>query len=369
MAISTKSFTDLVTQQVAAIQGAASSLIDLTIGSVLRALVEAVAAVALWLQGMILQLLAATRAATSSGTDLDTWMADFGLTRLAAVAASGNVTFARFTTSLQAVIPIGATVQTADGSQVFAVTLDTTNPAYSSTLGGYVIAVGVSSVVVPVMAAVAGGAGNISAGQLNTITQAMPGVDTVSNALAYANGVDAETDTAFRARFALYISGLRAGIKEAVASAIAGMQQGIQYSLVENNDYSGNTQNGYFYVVINPSGSTLQSDVYTAIDAIRPLSVTFGVFPATTLTANIVLTATAASGYTHAQIVTAITTAIQDFIAGLGLAKPLYWSQLYAVAYGVAGVQEVTGLTVNGGTVDLAATAKQVIISGTVTVN
>lgn len=369
MAITTKNFTDLVTQQVAAIQGAAKSLVDLTIGSVLRAFVEAVSGVVLWLQGMILQLLAATRASTSSGTDLDTWMADFGLTRLAAVAASGSVTFSRFTSSLQAVIPIGTTIQTADGSQVFAVTLDTTNPAYSATDGGYVVAAGVSSVVVPVSASVAGIGGNVSAGQINTITQALPGIDTVSNALAYANGVDAETDTALRSRFALYISGLRDGIKEAVASAIAGMQQGIQYSLVENQDYSGNTQNGYFYVVINPSGSTLESQVYSAVDAIRPLSVTFGVFPATTLTASIVLTATAAAGYTHAQISAAITTAIQNFIAGLGLAKPLYWSQLYAVAYGVAGVQEVTGLTVNGATSDLTATAKQVIVAGTVTVN
>jgi len=187
MAITTQDFTTLVRNQVTAIQGAAKTLVDLTVGSILRSVVEANAAVVLWLQGIILQLLATTRAATSNGTDLDSWVADFGLTRLAAVSSSGQVTFARFTPTLQAVVPIGATIQTGDGSQQFAVTVDTTNGAYSSALGGYVLAANVSSVNVPVSAVTAGSGANVSAGQINTITQAVPGVDTVTNASPFTN--------------------------------------------------------------------------------------------------------------------------------------------------------------------------------------
>ena len=71
MALTTKDFSTIVSDMVTAIQGAAAVLVDLTIGSILRATVEANAAVVLWLQGLILQLLATTRAATSNATDLD----------------------------------------------------------------------------------------------------------------------------------------------------------------------------------------------------------------------------------------------------------------------------------------------------------
>ncbi|WP_241754452.1 hypothetical protein [Cupriavidus basilensis] len=71
MAISTKDFTTLVRESVTAIQGYASVLLDLTIGSILRAAVEANAAVTVWLESLIMQVLAITRAATSSGADLD----------------------------------------------------------------------------------------------------------------------------------------------------------------------------------------------------------------------------------------------------------------------------------------------------------
>jgi hypothetical protein len=39
------------------------------------------------------------------------------------------------------------------------------------------------------------------------------------------------------------------------------------------------------------------------------------------------------------------------------------------VAWAVAGVANVTGLTLNGGTADLVATPQQVIRAGTITVN
>src|SRR5271163_4542066 len=102
--LQTQTFTAIVQNTVAAIQGGASKLLDLTVGSVLRAIVEANAAVILWLQGLILQVQTLTRAATSQGSDLDTWVADYGLIRLPAVAATGQVTFTRFTANQQAVV-------------------------------------------------------------------------------------------------------------------------------------------------------------------------------------------------------------------------------------------------------------------------
>lgn len=373
MAITTQDFTTLVRNQVTAIQGAARVLVDLTVGSILRSIVESNASVVLWLQGLILQLLAITRAATSSGADLDSWVADFGVARLAAVAASGQVAFSRFTPTQQAIIPIGATVQTADGSQQFAVTLDTSNPAYSAVQGGYVLAAGVSSIAVTVAASTAGAAGNVSVGQINTITQALPGVDTVANASAFVNGSDAESDTALRTRFIAYVASLSKATKGAIGYAITSLKAGVSYALVENQLYNGTTQMGYFYVVVDDGtgapGSTFLSSVSNAIDAVRPVCSTFGVFAPVVVTANAGMVISTAPGYDHTTLVGLVGTAIRNYINSLTLGQTLTYSRLAQVAYDASpGVTNVTSVTLNSGTADVTATSQQVIKAGTVTV-
>lgn len=365
----TKSFTEFLQGMATAIQARSSALVNLTVGSVLRAFIESIAQVSGWLQSQIVYLLATTRLSTSSGTDVDSFIEDFGLTRIAAIAATGSVTFSRSTATEAAYIPVGSQVQSADGSQTYSVIADTTNAAYDTANSRYVIAAGTASLTVLVKADTAGAVGNALAGAVNTMTSAISGVDSVTNANAFTTGKDAETDDAAKARFQLYITGLREGIKAAVASAIDNLQLGLQYTVVENEAYGGTAQNGYFYVVVSPYDSTIDQQVYAAIDAIRPLGVTFGVYGATQVTANVAMTVTAATGYNHADVATAVQTAITDYIGTIALGQTLYWSKLYAIAYGVAGVDEVTALTLNGGTVDLTATAKEAVVAGTVAVN
>jgi uncharacterized phage protein gp47/JayE len=374
MAIITKNFTTLVQDQVAAIQAGAKALVDLTVGSILRSIVEANASIQLWLQGLILQLLAITRAATSTGSDLDSWVGDFGLTRTAAVAASGTVTFARFTPTNQALIPIGATVQTGDGTQKYTVTIDTTNGAYSASQGGYVVGAGVTSLNVPVLAVTAGAAGNAQAGQVSTLTSPISGIDTVTNASTFTSGADAETDAALRVRFINYIASLSKATKSAIGNAITSLRSGLTYSFVENTTYAGATQYGYFYVVVDdgtgaPSGSLLTS-VSNAIDAVRPVTSTFGVFAPVVQNASVVMTATIASGYDPVATKALITTALKTYINSLALGQSLTYSRLAQIAYDASpGVTNVTAVTLNGGTSDLAATVQQVVKWSSVTVN
>jgi len=367
--LNTQSLASLVSGFASAVQGSASKLVDFTIGSILRALSEASAGVALWLQGLILQLLATTRLSTSTGNDVDTFVADFGLEREAAVAAVGQVTFVRFTPTNSATIQLGSVVQTTDGTQSYVVIADTTQAYWSVSANAYVLPAGIASGAVTVQAQNAGAQGNVNSGTITVLGTAIAGIDTVTNASAFTGGVDAETDDALKARFQLYIQGLREGTKSAVASAIAGLQQGIQYTLTENKTLAGADQKGFFYVVISPFSSALHDAVYLAIDAIRPLSVTFEVYAASNVTANIAVTVTVQPGYTHATVAAAVQSAIQSFIGTIQIGQTLYWSQLYAVVYGVAGVLEGTALTINGGTADLVATSQQAIVAGTVVVS
>jgi uncharacterized phage protein gp47/JayE len=367
-------FATIVRNQVTSIHARAAGLVDLAIGSLLRAVVEANGGVVQWIQQLIVMLLATTRAATCSGNDLDSWMADFGFIRLSAVQATGQVTFARFTSTNQALIPVGTIVTTTDGTQQFTVIVDTTNPAYSATLGGFVIAAGVSSVAVTVQANTAGAAGNALAGTVTVISGSISYVDTVTNAAAFSNGSDAEGDSAFQARFVLWIASLSKSTKAAIAYAITSLQQGVSYTLTENQDINGNTVAGYFTAVIddgsgNPS-STFLASAANAIEAVRPFTVSYGVFGPTVVTANTAMTLTVDPTANRATVVSLVQAALQNYIASLKLGQLLPFTQLATVAYGASPyVLNVTGITLNGGTSDLAATTRQVIRAGTLTVS
>ena len=200
-ALNTQSFSTIVSNMVAAVQGAASQLIDTSIGSILRAASEAAAGVALWLQGLALQIAATSRLSTSSGTDVDSFGADFGFTRLPAKPSNGQVTLGRFTTTAPATIAVGTVVQTQDGTQQFQLTADATEAAFNATLNAYVIPSSTASITASAQALTAGAASNVAAGLINTLGSSMPGVDTVTNAASFTNGADAETDAAYKNRF------------------------------------------------------------------------------------------------------------------------------------------------------------------------
>jgi uncharacterized phage protein gp47/JayE len=373
MALNIKSFTQLVSDQVTFIQGAVAGLVDLTIGSLLRSVVESNSSVAQWLQQLIVILLATTRAATSTGTDLDSWMADYGFLRLSAVQATGQVTFARFTATYQAVVLIGTTVSTSDGTQSYTVIIDTTNAAYNASYNGYVIAAGISSVTVPVMANTAGSAANALAGTISAITGSIQYVDTVTNAAAFTNGADAESDADFRARFIAWVASLSKATKAAIGYAISSFQSGVTYTLTENEDRYGTAAPGYFFAVVDDgSGSPSSgfiSSIYNAIDAVRGFTITFSVFPPSVVTANVTMTITTASGADHSAVAAIVTTAVQNYINKLPLGQLLPYTQLATIAYGASSfVTNVSTVLLNGTTSDLAATSQQIIRAGTISV-
>ena len=373
MAILTKTFSQLVGDAVAAIQGGASQLVDLTVGSVLRSFVEAFSACVLWIQGIALQIASLTRFATSNGADADTWGADFGFERLPAQSATGAVTFARFTATMQAIVPVGKIVQTSDGTRSYVVIADTMQGAYVPTLGGYVLAAGVSSCTASVQATVGGAAGNAAAGAVNTFGSSIAGVDTVTNAYGFSNGADAESDTAFRARFVTYIASLSRGTRAAILNAVYSVQLGMDATLTEGFNYAGGTQLGYFYLIVDDGtgapSSILLSTIYNAVDVVRPVGSTFSMFAPVIMPANITMVLTTDTGYVHSALVAMVDAAIASYLNLLPIGAPLPYSRLAQIAYGASpGVINVTGVTINSGTADLVITGQQVIKSGVRTI-
>ena len=367
-------FPTLVQRFAAQARAAASTTLDFTVGSVLRALSEANGALALWLQWLILQVLQATRAATSQGNDLDTFVADYGLTRLPAIGAVGFVTFARASATLPALVPIGTLVKSLDGTQSFAVTLDPMNPAYVAASGGYVLYAGLQSLTVPAQGLATGSATNAQAGTVTTLATAIPGVNTVTNGLAFTGGIDPESDDALRVRFALFNQGRSKATHAAVASAIAGVQQGLSFSIAESVDTTGAVRPGNFVVTVDdgsgaPSAALL-AQVSLAVEAVRPIGVMFAVQGPIVQGVAVSMIITAASGYAKANLQGPVATAVTALINSLGIGTPLLYGQVYRTAYdAVAGVGTVTNLTLNGGQADIPAVAPTIIKPSTVAVN
>jgi uncharacterized phage protein gp47/JayE len=374
MQLRLRTFNTLVESMAVAVQASATQLLDLTVGSTLRAVLEANASVGLWMQWLILLVLRTTRAATSTGEDLDSWMADLTLTRLPAVNATGVVTFSRITPTLAALVPVGTLVRSADGTQTFSVLGDAANPAWSGTSNGYAVASGLASLDLPVAALVPGTAGNVQAGTIALLASAVPGIDSVYNASAFLNGLDAESDQAFRSRFRNFIASRSRATPAAVAYAITSIQQGLNYSIQENTDPTGQPSLGQFVVTIDDGSgspsSALLSTVQAAIEAVRPIGSLFSVHPPYVVAADVSMLITVASGTVKAPIQAMVGNALRDYINSLPIGSGLALTKLAQIAYSAnPSVINVSALLINSASDDLPAVPTSVIKTGTVAVN
>ena len=368
MQLPLQDFTALVRTQAAAVGGAARGLVDLSVGSVLRAVLEANASIGLWLQWLITEVLATTRATTSTGADLDSWVADFGLIRLPGIAATGIATFSRTTAGFSAVVPTDALVKTGTGMDAltFRVVADAGNPAWNQT--GYVLRPADLAVSVPVVATTAGRAGNVKAGEMRLLASAIPGVDAVANDAPAAGGLDAETDAALRQRFGGFIDSRTRATAQAVGYAVQGLQQGLSYAIAERVDAAGALRPGHFTVVIDDGTGNASADLLAraaaAIEVVRPLGGTFSVRAPLVVRADVSLFA---QGPDDAKA--AVRAALGAYVAALPLGAGLVISRLIQIAHDAdLRIERVTTVTVNGAEADLAPPTYGILRPGAITV-
>ena len=373
MALTLLSFTTAVQNAAAAAQAASSTILDFTVGSPFRAVIEASAGMFMWCQWLVLQVLGITRAATSHGADLDSWMADFSFVRLPGVAATGTVTFSRYSSAIASLILPGYQLLTADGSRGFTVATDTTNATWNPALGGYLVPAGQASVTVPVVATVVGTAGNVQPGTVTLIATAIAGIDTVTNASAFLNGAAAEQDPAFLARFAVYIAGLRQATLAGITAAIENVQAGLAFVVLQNQNSAGAYDPGVITVFVDDGSgapaTSLITAVGNAVNVARACGIQSVVLGPAALPVNVTMTITAAGGYTLAAVEAAVQAALSAFINAAEFGPTLSYVAMGTVASGVSGVASVSaGYTLNAGAIDLAAPAGAVFRAGTITI-
>lgn len=370
---SVQGYTPIVNSMAAAVQSATTTPLDLNPGSVMLAEIEAFGGIALWLQGLVLQVMTMMRLTSSVGPDVDSFVAQFGLTRLGGVAASTtSETFGRYTTTLAATIPVGATIATADGTQIFSVIADTRQSAYSSSAAAYLLAAGTASCTVTVQAQTIGVAGNVPAATITQLTSVIPGVDYVTNSSAATGGTAGETDNALAARFALYIQSLAKSTPAAIQYAVTSIAAGASCYIIENSDFSGSYLPGFFQVIVDDGSGAPQSAFlsacYAAVATTRAITTAAQIVGVSILTVAISVTASVSTGYSAATAQAAISAAIVAYMKTLTFYQTLAFAEISGVVTSVAGVSNVFGLTLAGGTVDITPAVYQKIRAGTVSV-
>lgn len=164
----------------------------------------------------------------------------FGIYRLEATKATGEVTFCATTAPAagsQFTIPIGTAVTTTDDTgniKTFYTTtegvIDATTPINTST--------NYYEVIVNVQASVAGSASNVGPGAINTITTKVSGISIVYNANSITNGTDKETKDALIGRVKNNITGYIYGTKASLLNKVLSYNVKDAFIVDPNNEFS-----------------------------------------------------------------------------------------------------------------------------------
>lgn len=216
--------------------------------------------------------------------------------------------------------------------------------------------------------------GQLPPDAVTLITGSVLYVDKVTNPAAFVGGQDAESDDDFRARFRMWIASLSKATRAAIAFALSNVQRGVSYTLTENVSWDGRPQPGYFYAVIDDGSGMppreLLDRAYRAIDAVRGFTITFGVFRPVVIYAKVILSFTTDNEADHSKVAGLIEAAVSQYIADLHPGQLLAYTRIIRMAYAASPlVTNVTYLTLNDGKADLAASSKQVIRKGQITVS
>ena len=342
-----------------------SEPIQLEPGDAIYAVFQTIAQQMDFLQGLAQIAVSLSRASTSSGADLDTWMADFSFSRLPATFATGSVFMGKLSASSSVVsIPTatlvngtytgGAFVQTVGGAIIYQVIPDATQSSFNATSGVYQIPAGSLTVSVTVQAVVGGSQSNVIAGALTQLGSSVSGVDFVTNPFPINNGIASEPDDAFRARFVDYLASLAKGTYSAIISAIRGVQQGLLIALIENVTAAGQPLLGSFTAIVDDGSgappASLLASIIAAVNQTRAFSVQAFVTSPTIDNILVQMAVRTITGFVSNVVQTNVQTALSAFISTLTPGATLFIGDLIRVAYTVSGVAAVqaSSVQVNG---------------------
>jgi uncharacterized phage protein gp47/JayE len=170
----------------------------------------------------------------ATGQSLDNVVALIGITRKAALKATGTVTFSRSSPASQDIlIPSGTRVETS-GS----------NPVQFKTTQAVTLLQGTTSINASIEALNAGAASNVAANTITVIVDPVSGVESVNNSNPTSGGSDTESDEALRSRVKQSLSLGGSATLDAIRAEVLAVDGVTAVSIEENDTTTDNTGSG-----------------------------------------------------------------------------------------------------------------------------
>jgi uncharacterized phage protein gp47/JayE len=241
------------------------------------------------------------------------------------------------------------------------------------------------------------GATAAAIGEIDTVVTAVDGITAATNAAAATVGRDVETDADYRVRLQTTQSASGAASAGSLRSALLALDYVTGAVVVENASGASVTDRGIttpahaITVVIAPSTVTTAqqtaiaeviygktaagiqasgADVSATVTGGDGLSKTIAYDLADALAVTVACTVTLDAGYVLGDVSDPINTAVTALFATLNVGDKLALLDVYAAIATVAGVEDVTALTLNGGVVTIVPDLDEVAtLSGTVSVS
>ena len=280
----------------------------------------------------------------TSGAYIDKRCAEYGITRKAGIKAAVTLTL---TGTAGVVVPAGKVFVTAAGlafATDSAVTLGSGETACAAT------------------AAEIGASYNVAAGAITGQLESLSGLVSVTNNAAATGGTDPETDAALSMRFYDFLqnpttSGNTAHYKQ-WALAVSGVGAAKVYPLWAG---AGTVKVLIASDTMGPVDATIVSKCAAAIEEERPIGATVTIKSATALAVSVAGSVTIDSSTTISAVQAAFVSALSAYLKSISFVKyTLVYNRIAALLLDIDGVQDCSGLTVNGGTANITIGDDQV---------
>lgn len=324
---------------------------------------------------------------SSTGADLDSFFAPFGVLRSPA-SPSSNVVQMTAQPGLTPVWPEGGILTI--GSLQFQVLADPSNPAYVAAQNGYPVTPASPSLNVTVQCLTPGSVGNLPIGASWQVVNAtgIPqtiGVASVANFEEFSNGADSEDDVPFVQRATAKIAGGNAGPALAVWAAAMSAQLGLTIQIGDALDSTGNITPGSGTVFVNTLGQSagpspaLLAAVRAAIISAKPAGAVFTVVGPTLSVVNADVSVKSDGSVPLPNLLANVQNAFDALVNGIGMMPVAYppvsgalttlpyWSVIEAIG-SVLGVQYPSNLRLNGGYADISVGYGTQLVAGTINV-
>ena len=201
---------------------------------------------------------------------------------------------------------------------------------------------------------------NLSPNSIFTLTEPINGVKTLTNEIAFKYGVDIETDEELRIRFIKVVNNpSTSGNKnhyEEWALEVNGVGRAIVYPLWNGN---GTVK---VMIVGNDNKPVLEEVITNCklhIEENMPIGCQLTVITPTNLDITIVANIELKEGYDKEEIKQEFEAKINEYLKTV--TTELTYSKVYGLLANILGVEDITSLTINGGTQNIAIAEDKIV--------